>query len=257
MSPRTKPWGRRGIPTTPTTGRRVIGLTALVLLLVGGLVFLVFWSAAFVVKDVKVAGVEGEVAESVERLAQVPRGRPLARVSEGRVRERVQEDLRVADLTVDSDWTDGTVTLRPTLREPALVLRQGGTAWLSDVEGVVYDQVDRPSRKLPSVTVSSKPTELSGGTVRGLVELWRTRPDPAKLEGDLSAPRLGANGLVTMKIEQLTIEWGAPAAAEKKWRVIEALIAQESIDPQGDIPQTIDVSLPDTPVVTGIPPAQG
>ena len=39
--------------------------------------------------------------------------------------------------------------------------------------------------------------------------------------------------------------------------VSEALVGQESVDPQGAIPQTIDVSLPDTPVVSGLPPAVG
>lgn len=247
----------RGRPkgAAPTVRRRVVALAALILAVVGGLVFLFFWSAAFVVKDVQVAGVEGEVAESVERLAQVPRGRPLARVSEGRVSERVLQDLRVADVSVDSDWTSSVVTLRASLREPALVLRQGGSTWLSDVGGVVYDQVEEPSNKLPSVTVPTKPTELDEATVQGLVELWRTRPDPAELEGELSTPRLGKDGTVSMTVDGLTIFWGEPVEAEKKWQIVRALVAQESVDPQGGIEQTIDVSLPGTPVVTGIPEA--
>lgn len=252
-SPRARTKRPRG--AEPTVRRRVITLAALVLALVGGLVFLFFFSAAFVVKDVRVTGVEGELAESVERLAQVPNGRPLARVSEGRVSERVLQDLRVAGVSVDSDWTDSVVTLSATPREPALVLRQGGSTWLSDVGGVVYDEVEKPSNKLPSVTVPTRPTELGEGTVQGLVELWRTRPDPAELEGELSTPRLDKNGMVSMTVDGLTIVWGEPVEAEKKWQIIRALVAQESIDPQGGIEQRIDVSLPGTPVVTGIPEA--
>lgn len=238
----------------PSSRGRLLAFGALLAALVGGLVFLFFFSAAFVVKDVTVAGVEGDLATSVEELADVPRGRPLAKVSEGRISDRVLQDLRISDLSVGIDWTSSTVTLEATPREPALVLTQGGRSWLSDVDGVVYDQVAKPSNKLPAVAVPEQPTDLGADTVRGLVELWRMRPDPAELEGDLATPRMDAKGLVTMKVDQLTILWGEPTETEKKWTIVTALIAQDSIDPQGGIPQTIDVSLPQTPVVTGIPP---
>lgn len=236
--------------------RRLMLLGGLMAALVAGLVFLFFFSAAFTVKEVAVTGAEGELAAAVEERADIPRGRPLARVSESRVAERVLQDLRVADLSVETSWPS-SVTLVVTPREPALVLKKGSDTWLADVSGVVYDQVESPSAKLPSVSVPSEPEALSEQTVRGLVELWRERPDPAELEGDLGRPRLSADGTVTLSVDQLTIEWGEPVEAEKKWSIIAALIAQESIDPQGAVPQKIDVSLPDTPVVTGIPPASG
>ena len=88
-----------GVPLAPW-GKRFAAwvIDGLILAVVGGLVFLFFWSAAFVVKDVRVAGVEGEVAESVERLAQVPRGRPLAR---GGAHEALEGEARPRNVILE------------------------------------------------------------------------------------------------------------------------------------------------------------
>lgn len=245
-------------PRRPGAWRRAVVLWGgLVTLLAAGLVFLFFFSAAFVVKDVQVEGAKGELADSIVYQADVPQGRPLARVSESRLAERVLAgEERVRSVSLDRRWPS-TIVYEVELREPALVLRGSGTTWLADAGGVVYDTVDKPSNKLPAVTVAEKPQDLSTETVRGLVELWRLRPDPAELEGEISTPRLGSDGDVRIRIDQLTVRWGPPVEAEKKWKVVQALVAQDSIDPQGAVPQTIDVTIPDTPVVTGIPPAEG
>lgn len=229
----------------------------LVALAAAGLVFLFFYSAAFVVKDVQVVGAKGKLAESIVYEADIPHGRPLARVSETRLAERVLEgQKRVRSVSLHRRWPS-TIVYEVELREPALVLRGGGRTWLADAGGVVYAAVGKASHKLPAVTVAERPADLSQETVRGLVELWRMRPDPAELEGEISTPRLGSDGDVTIKIDQLTVRWGPPVEAEKKWKVVRALVGQDSIDPQGAIPQTIDVTTPHTPVVTGIPPAEG
>jgi cell division protein FtsQ len=235
--------------------RAVLGWGGLIAVLAAAVVFLFFWSAAFVVEDVKVTGVKGEVADSVVHHADIPHGRPLARVSESRVSERVLAgDTRVRSVTVERQWPS-TVVYDVQLREPALALRQGSTTWLADAGGLVYDTARKTPKGVPTVRVSEAPEELSRETVQGLVELWATRPAKKELEGKLSTPRYAANGTVSLKIDQLTVEWGVPAESEKKWKVVSALLGQDSIDPQGGIPQTIDVSTPETPVVTGIPPA--
>ena len=249
---------RRATTRRPGAWRRAALLWGgLVLVLAAGLVFLFFYSAAFVVKDVQVVGAKGKLAESVVFEADIPHGRPLARVSESRLAERVLEgQKRVQSVTLDRKWPS-TIVYEVELREPALALKGAGKTWLADVSGVVYGSTEKPSNKLPAVRVAEAPSDLSQETVRGLVELWRLRPDPAELEGELSTPRLGSNGEVTIKVDQLTIKWGPPVEAEKKWKVVQALVAQESIDPQGAVPQTIDVTISGSPVVTGIPPAEG
>src|SRR5690606_33446940 len=243
-------------PPRPGAVRRALLLWGLlVTLFAGGLVFLFFYSAAFVVEEITVEGAEGELADSVVHHADIPMGRPLARVSEHNLAERVLEgEKRVRAVTLDRDYPS-SISYTVQLREPALALRRGKTTWLADEGGVVYEQVDEASNKPPAVAVSEEPEDLDQDTVRGLVELWRTRPDPAELEGELDTPKMDRSGAVTLTIDQLTVLWGRATDTEKKWQVVQALIDQESIDPQGPIPQTIDVRAPDTPSVQGIPPS--
>lgn len=258
-------WRRRG-PKVPREARprarrgsfrRAALIWGIVVsLLTAGLVFLFFYSAAFVVKDIKVTGVKGETAETVVDLARIPHGRPLARVSESRVQERVLEDVRFADVRVHRSWPS-TVTFEVSLRTPALALRHGDTYWLCDAGGVVYDSRGKAPKKVPVIRVAEAPQDLTSDTVRGLLDLLATKPANKALEGKLSTPVLDKDGTVSMRVEQLRIEWGAPVDAEKKWAVVTALVGQDAIDPEGGIPQTIDVRLPDQPVVSGLPPAQG
>lgn len=248
--------GRRGV-AKPQRSRTLLLWTALVLALAGGMVFLVFYSAAFVVKDLTVSGGREEVQASAEELALIPHGRPLARVSESRVAERVLADPRIAAVSLERDWPSG-VRLHITERDPVVALRGGGETWLADAGGNVFEQVDQPSRRLPLITVQgTAPSELSPSTVSGLAELWRLRPDPADLEGQLGAPKVDRHGAVTMTLDQVTLEWGPVVENQKKWQVVESLIGQDTIDPQGVAPITIDVRNPDAPVVAGLPEKLG
>ncbi|WP_131104172.1 cell division protein FtsQ/DivIB [Ornithinimicrobium sufpigmenti] len=234
--------------------RTLLTWLTVVALLAAGVIFLFFFSSAFVVKDLQVSGGREEVQESAVALAQIPNGRPLARVAEGAVGERVLTDTRIAAVSVERDWPS-TVRLTITEREPVLALTDGTSTWLADAGGVVYEQVTEHSNKLPLLQTAGDPTELDRPTVAGLAQLWRMRPDPDVLQGDLGRPRVAADGAVTLRVGEVRLEWGPPEQNEKKWQVVTAIIGQDAVDPQGGTRIDIDVRTPDTPVVTGLPAA--
>lgn len=234
--------------------RRLLTWLALVALLAGGVVFLFFFSAALVVKDIEVSGGREQVQESAVELAQIPLGRPLARVAEGAVGERVLTDPRIAEVVVERDWPS-TVRLVLTEREPVVAFTHEDSTWLADAGGTVYEQVEQVSNKLPTFETRGDPTELDRRTVAGVAQLWRIRPDPDLLQGDLSRPRVAADGAVTMRVGEVRLVWGQPEQNEKKWQVVTAIIGQEAVDPQGPTRVDIDVRTPDTPVVSGLPAA--
>lgn len=234
--------------------RTLLTWLAVVALLAGGVVFPFFFSSAFVVKDLQVSGGRPEVQDSAVSLAQIPDGRPLARVAEGAVGERVLADPRIAEVTVERDWPS-TVRLVITEREPVLALSGGDATWLADAGGVVYEEVEQASNKLPLFQTGGDPTELDRPTVAGLAQLWRMRPDPDVLKGDLGRPRVAADGAVAMRVGEVRLMWGLPEENEKKWQVVTAIIGQDAVDPQGGERIDIDVRNPDTPVVTGLPAA--
>lgn len=237
--------------------RRVLLVWALVVLaLAGAMVFLFYFSAAFTVQNVTASGARDGVLESAIERAQIPHGLPMARVSQGEVSRRVLEDLRVAQVDLERDWpSDVRLVLQE--REPAVALRGAGVSWLADGSGVVFEQVDEPGDDLPLIALRSDPTELDRETVIGLAELWQTRPEDDELGGELVAPNVDRDSSIEMEVGVITLLWGPPTENEKKWNVVAALIAQETIDPEGALEMTIDVRIPDAPVVTGLPESTG
>lgn len=232
---------------------KALGILSLVLLLVGGLVFLFGYSRAFVVQDVAVEGVEGELATAVADAAAIPNGRPLARVDTGSVRDRVLEDARVADVDVQRSWPDA-ITLVVVPREAALAVRQGGTSrdQGADRAGVLFDPVDGPSEDLPRVRIPE--AGAPADQIAGVVVLVEALPED--LRSQISDLRVRSSGTVQFSIGTMEVTWGDVSRPDLKARVLTALLEQEGIDPDNEVqPVTVDLSAPETPVVTGMPVA--
>jgi len=237
---------------------RVVAVLALVLALVGGVVYLFGWSNAFVVQEVALTGADGEVAEVAHTNAAIPVGRPLARVDTDSVEERVLEDLRVATVDVGRSWPS-TVTLELTLREPALAVKQSGAkgVQLADAQGVVYDSVEKAPKGVP--TVRAPKGDLAPADLQTLMLLPEALPPAiAKQVEDL---KLKGPGDIQFELGNFTVKWGDGSTPELKARVLEALLEQEGIDPEAEVDpavgeMSIDLSTPSTPVVTGLQTAE-
>ena len=233
---------------------RIVAVLALVLVLVGGVVYLFGWSNAFVVEKITATGAKGEVAELAQTNAAVPIGQPMARVNADAVEERVLEDLRVASVDVGRSWPS-TLTLELTLREPVLAVQQSGTrgVLLADADGVVYDTVDKAPEGLPIVRAPKG--DLDPAALQAVEAVPAALPPAiAKQAEDL---RLDASGRIEFTVGTITVRWGDGTSPELKGRVLEGLLEQEGIDPSGEVdPVTgaieIDLSTPSTPVVTGL-----
>ncbi len=231
---------------------RMAGWIVAVVTLVATVVGVLLWSPAFVVEDVVVEGVEGQVAEGAVTGAAVPLGLPLARVDTQAVSARVEEDLRIAEAVVERDWPS-TVVIAVRLREPALVLDQSGARQrqVVDAEGVVYDTVtDRP-RDVPVVRATRG--EVSQASLAGVLAMLEA-VDPATAE-DVTALQLTGDGDLRFRLGGLTVLWGGPQEAELKGPVLEALLLQDQISPQTEQSIVVDLAVPQTPVVTGLEPA--
>ncbi|GAA1142273.1 cell division protein FtsQ/DivIB [Ornithinicoccus hortensis] len=230
---------------------RPLRWVALLAVLVGALVFLFGYSRAFVVHDVVVEGTEGELATAVVDSAAIPTGRPLARVDTGDVREQILADPRVADVEVKRSWPDA-ITLVVSPREPVLAVRSGssGDYQAADRAGVLFDPVGGPAEDLPKLRVpeAGAPEEQVAG-VAGLLEAL-----PEDLRSRVSDLRLRSSGTVQFTIGTMKVTWGDVSQSELKTRVLTALLEQKSIDPDNEVqPVTVDLSAPETPVLTGMP----
>jgi cell division protein FtsQ len=227
------------------------GLLA-VLLLAAGVVYLFGFSPAFVVKEVHVEGAEGDFAEEVVAAAAVPQGVPLARVDTGAVATRVLEDLRVREVEVQRSWPSG-ITLVVEPRQPALAVSQSGKPMqLADASGVLYDTVKERPKGVPQVGVSSG--DVDPASLVGVLEMRAALPD--EILEDVRGMRITSRGELRFDLGSVRVEWGPPEQATLKATVLGALLQQSSIDPEAENTISVDLSVPSTPVVTGMPLAE-
>lgn len=231
--------------------RRVWVWPAAVLALVAVLVVTLWWSPAFVVQEVTVTGVEGELATGAEKRAGITPGAPLARVDTDAVAARVEEDLRVDRADVSRDWPSG-VTIDVVLREPAMAINQAGASsvQLADASGVVYEQIREPPASLMLVRASRG--EMRPASLSGVVRLRSALPPEVARE--VSEMQVTADGDLRFRVGSVAVEWGRPGQEDLKATVLMALLAQEQIDPEADQQVEVDLATPQTPVVTGLIP---
>lgn len=231
--------------------RRVWTWLGVVLVLVSVVVLTLWWSPAFVVEEVTVTGVQGELATGATERADVPLGVPLARIDTDAVEGRVEQDVRVAQADVARDWPSA-VTIGLSLREPALVIDQAGSARLqvADATGVIFDKVAERPEDLMLVRASRG--ELGGTSLTGVLDVLAALPPETAQR--ISSVRLTADGDLRFYLGSVQVSWGAPGQDDLKAGVLAALLAQRQIDIEGEQTVGVDLSTPRTPVVTGLTP---
>lgn len=232
--------------------RRLVLWAAVLSTLVVALVVMVGFAPVFVVEDVEVSGGSPSVIALAKSNAQAPIGDPLARVDTSAIAQRVLDDARIQAVEVGRGWPS-SVTIDLTMRVPVAVLRQPNKPlWLVDASGIAFEEVAESPDDLPEVSAPSG--EIDSRSIAGALEAVSSLGDP--LSEDVSGVNVTADGDVRFTMGSIDILWGRPDQVENKAAAVQALLAQETIDPQGSRSLTIDVTAPATPVVTGLPRAQ-
>lgn len=216
---------------------RRLALATMVLAIVAGLVWLVWFSPHLVTRDVAVEGVDGPRVEEVSGAAEVPLGGPLARIDTGAITQRVRAVPFVAEARTTRSWPDTvTITVRP--RTPALVLQNPqGQLEVVDATGVAFGTVAEVPAGVPVVRASSEAGRTEEA-LKAALSLVRTLPDD--LAGQVSTITVSGANLVTFTLGAVEVVWGGADAPERKVEIVRALLRTE--------PSVIDVSAPDTPV---------
>lgn len=216
--------------------------TVVVLGLVGGLVWLAFWSPVLAVRSVEVTGVTGADRTAVAGLVRVPTGTPLARVDLEAVEDRVRGRRTIAEVSVERGWPT-TLRVRAVPRRPALVLKNPqGQLEVVDATGLSYDTVTTAPAGVPVVSAAS-----SKGTTREALEaaLSMIHTLPPDLAGQVAAIEVSTANLVSFTLGGVEVVWGGADRADRKLAILRALLPTA--------PDVIDVSAPDTPVTRGGP----
>jgi cell division protein FtsQ len=204
-------------------------ITAGVLLVAGGLAWLVYGTSVLGVRHVKVVGVELITPLQVEQAAAVPADQPLARVDMDGVRSRVRGIPAVDRVTVRRGWPSTLVIEVVERSAVAAVPTSPGRLTLIDGTGVPYREVNRKPDGLPLVRTST-PGQSDVNTRSALKVLAALSPD---LREQLVAISVAAPAQIKLELSKSrTVVWGDDTESDTKSQVATALLkkAHKEID---------------------------
>ncbi|WP_127501345.1 cell division protein FtsQ/DivIB [Actinoplanes solisilvae] len=203
-----------------------------VLLLVGGVIWVVTGTPVLGVRQVEVVGAQLLTPIEVEQAAAVPDRQPLARVDLDGVRARVRALPPVERVVVRRSWPS-TLVVEVVERTPVAAVPQRGQFSVIDRAGVPYRLVKEQPRGLPLVQVDSPgPSDVntrSALTVLGALS--------EELREQVVAISVRTPAQIRLQLRKdRTVVWGDDTQSETKSQVATALLKQKG--------QEIDVSAP-------------
>jgi cell division protein FtsQ len=230
---RRRQWSRRWL-----AWRRVLVAVLLVAVLAGA-GWLVFFSPVLAVAGVQVEGTDVVSPGAVRRAAEVPTGTPLATVDLDSVTARVEGLVGVKRVDVSRSWPD-KVRIAVTERKAVAVVeptQAGGKLRGTDATGVVFRTFDTRPQGLPVIRTGDK---------TGSDALAEAATVAGSLPPDLAA-RVRYVEVRTVDTIQLvlrsgrTVRWGSADDSVNKARVLAVLLRQKAT--------FYDVSVPGQPVI--------
>lgn len=210
-------------------------LVAVVLLgLVAGSVWGVFFSGYVTAEGVVVTGTRSLGDARVERAARLPAGTPLARVDLDAIRGRVLAIPSVRRAKVSRQWPH-TVRIAVTERSSIAVVDQGDGLKALDSEGVLFGGYDTRPRRLPLVqTAPGTPGEAlveAAKVIEALPPRITSRVDTVAVSSVDQIELVLGNGRRVL--------WGSAEDSDQKAEVLGVLLKRSV--------QQIDVSVPGRP----------
>ncbi len=217
----------------------------LVVTLLGGVVWIVYFSKYLTVTDVTVDGTSLVKDGQVLAAARVEDGRPLARLDLDAIRRRVAALAPVESATVTREWPH-TVAIQIAEREAVAVVDLGGQIRGLDDSGVLFRDYPRRPPALPLVRIAGPADSTvlaeAAEVVRALPSALARRVDHMAVETIDQISLVLRDGRVVL--------WGSAEESEQKAQVLGKLLAQEA--------EVYDVSVPGQPTTRDtIPPGLG
>lgn len=219
--------------------RRRILVIVLAVLLVGAVVWAVWFSSLLSVRTVRAVGVDGPRAEAVLAVASVPTGIPLARLDAARAEQAVLALDWIADAEVRRGWPS-EVVVAVTPRVPVAVLEGSSTTTATgaptarrgvDAEGVVFEVTAADAKGLPRV-------DAEGAALTETMAVLATLPPDIARKVVSAAATTRDDVDLTLRSGDI-VRWGSADQAAFKAEVLRALLNRKA--------EVYDVSAPELP----------
>lgn len=238
--PRDKKHGRsgRGKKHRRSWRRRALVITAvlLVLTLIGGSLWTIYFSTVFVTKRVDVVGTHHLTPTQVSFVVQIPLGVPLARQELDEIAKRATTLSAVESATATRDWPN-TITVTIVERRPVLALDRPDGYVVVDKFGVAYET----QTTLPPHVVLGDVDPADAPLLHEVATVAAALPDKLRGKADRLTAISRDNIVLTLESGR-KVAWGSAADSELKAQVVTALLKRKP-------KSSIDVSSPHNPAV--------
>jgi cell division protein FtsQ len=213
------------------------------LVLVGGLAWVLLSSSLFEARAVQVVGARELPIDVVQAVAAVPLGTPMLRLDTKAIETRVAAVPRVASVQVRCN-IDGTVRIEVTERTPVALVRHGGSVRLVDASGLAYAAVPVEPPGIPELRVAR--AGLGDAATVAALTVLTTLPDWLRIQVRSIAADSPADVVLRLDPgrsgDERKVRWGDASEGDRKAAVLGPLLTQP-----GEI---YDVSSPALPTIT-------
>lgn len=243
-SPVAAPTGRGAGQRLPRRSWPWVLATFLVLVLVGGAVYVAYRTPVLGVHTVTVSATAGEISDEVRgevvAAAGVATDTPLITVDLQSVRQRVLGVPQVAAASVSRHWPNELI-ITVTGRTAVAVTKANGALWLLDAGGVPYLELGSAAAPAGLLTIDlATPGAGDPATLAGLAVVGQLKAPVRDQVASVSAPS-PYRVVLTLRDGRLVV-WGSPDDGAKKMQILPAVLAQPG--------HTYDISDPDIVMVT-------
>jgi cell division protein FtsQ len=205
-------------------------------ILAGGLIWLVWFSSVFAVKDVQVVDSAGGILSpdqitQVQDAANIPFNQPIARLDTDSAAQTVANLPWVSSVEVRRGWPNEVVVALD-MRIPLARVKGPGPSQGVDAQGIVFDSLNLDG--LPLI-------EATGAPLVSAVEVVANLPSNLARK----VVRIRAESIDSIELDLKsgsTVRWGSSDEPEFKAAVLDALLSRRA--------QIYDVSAPELPTTT-------
>lgn len=204
------------------------------------LVWVVWFSSVLAVRDVEVGGQTTYKKATILRAADVPNGRPLARVDLAEIQSRVARLERVESAKVSRSWPR-TISIDVVERKAILFSRVTGTIRGIDREGIDFRSYSKAPRRLVEATITATDPDQRLETTRSVAAVVDlvTREEPDLRRSLQSVSAVSKDSIELDLTGGRTVVWGSEAKGRRKMEVLRSLLKIDAT--------RYDVSAPDQP----------
>ena len=221
-------------------------ISALIVLLFGGVLVLIFTTDLFYVRAVKVRGLEYLTTEEVFAFADVANFH-LFWLDPEAVRDNILRSLSIADATVELGWPPDMVNIQIEERQPVLIWSESGVDTWVDLQGrMMTARADLLGLIQINANVGAFDEPLTDGRqldediVFGALQMQELMPEITSLDYN------PIHGLGWTNTEGWQIWMGSGTGMGEKIKIYQAL-AQNLIS-RGIQPGEVNISNPDAPI---------